>query len=166
MRSVDRFLDLCEWLFRNAANAALLIILIAFTINLASRSFLGQGVAWAFPLSMVLFVWMVFLGFYAVYRKHKDVVVSVVVDALPDKGQQAVRIIADILMIALLLLILFEGPALIRRQVGMVEMVGIQRYWLSVPFFVSCGLIALHLANDMVHALRGHARPSRSVIEM
>ncbi len=159
MPVLDRILAVIDRLFLVGANAALFAMLLVTALNVASRAFLGQGVVWAFPISIVCFVWMSFLGFFVVYRQNKDITVDFLFNATPPPVRRAGRMLVDIAVIALLLIILREAPELIQRQVGNIEMVGIQRYWLSVPFFVSCGLIALHFFSDFVHALRGHPEP-------
>ncbi|KFB09293.1 TRAP transporter small permease [Nitratireductor basaltis] len=160
MPLIDRALAVIDRLFLVGANAALLAMLITTTLNIASRAFLGQGVVWVFPINIVLFVWMTFLGFFVVYRRNKDITVDFLLSAMPALAQRIGRILVDLAVIALLLIILREAPALIQRQVGNIEMVGLQRYWLSIPFFVSCALIALQFFSDLIHALKGHDAPA------
>lgn len=159
MPAIDRFLDRCEILFRNAANLALLIILGVSALNMGSRALLGQGVVWAFPVILAFFIWMTFLGFYPIYRTNKDIAVYFFVMRMPEWIRRAVWMFVNLSALVLLFVILREAPDLLRRQVGNLEMIGIQRYWLSVPFFASCALIALHYANDLLHALRGGPEP-------
>ncbi|MCR4267219.1 TRAP transporter small permease [Nitratireductor sp. ZSWI3] len=157
MPILDRILAAIDRLFLVGANAALLAMLVVTALNIASRALFEQGLMWAFPISIVCFVWMTFLGFFVVYRQNKDITVDFLLNAMPAPARLAGRMLVDIAVIAFLLILLREAPELIQRQVGNIEMVGLQRYWLSIPFFVSCALIALHFLSDLVHALRGHA---------
>ena len=75
MPVLDRILAVIDRLFLVGANAALFAMLLVTALNVASRAFLGQGVVWAFPISIVCFVWMSFLGFFVVYRQNKDITV-------------------------------------------------------------------------------------------
>ncbi|ESR27022.1 TRAP transporter small permease [Lutibaculum baratangense] len=159
VRPIEAALDAVEWAFRSAANLLLLAMLVINFLNIASRFFTNQGLAWVFPLTTVMFVWMTFLGFYVVYRRGKDITVDFLLDRLGAKANMVARILVDLAMLLLLGVLLAEAPALLSRQVGNIEMVGIQRYWLSVPFFVSCFLIVIHVLVDMVHAFRRDPEP-------
>lgn len=161
MPVVDRMLGVVDRLFLAAANTALLAMLAITSLNVGSRALFGEGVVWAFPVSVVCFVWMSFLGFFVVYRRNKDITVDFLLNAMPAPVRRFGRMLVDVAVIALLLVILREAPALIQRQVGNIEMVGLQRYWLSIPFFASCALIVLHFCSDLVHALKGDAPAER-----
>lgn len=167
VRVLDPFLGWCERLFRLLANLLLLTMLAINLLNIAARFLTDQGVVWVFPLTTVMFVWMTFLGFFVVYRQGKDITVDILVDRLGPAARRVARVLVDIAVLALLVVLLAEAPALLERQVGNIEMVGLQRYWLSVPFFVSAALIALHFVVDLLHAFHGdpqaHHRPAGDI---
>jgi TRAP-type C4-dicarboxylate transport system permease small subunit len=166
LRTVDLFLGGCERLFRLLANLLLLTMLAINLLNIATRFLTDQGIVWVFPLTTVMFVWMTFLGFFVVYRQGKDITVDILIDRI-GPARRAARVLVDLAVLSLLGVLLAEAPALLERQVGNIEMVGLQRYWLSVPFFVSCALIALHFVVDLLHALHGdpqeHHQPAGDI---
>ena len=151
----NRILLWCERLFLTLANLLLGLMLVINFLNIASRFFFDQGLVWVFPLTAVMFVWMTFLGFFVVYRQGRDITVDVLIDRLGARGRRIARVAVDLAVLGLLGVVLAEAPALLARQVGNIEMVGLQRYWLSVPFFASCLLIAIHFVLDLIEALRG-----------
>ena len=159
VRSLESVLDGLETLFRYTANLLLLAMLVINFLNIASRFLTDQGIIWVFPLTIVMFVWMTFLGFFVVYRRGKDITVDFVMERLGGGAMRAGRVIVDLAILLLLGVLLAEAPALLARQVGNIEMVGLQRYWLSIPFFVSCALISVHVLLDIVHALHGDREP-------
>jgi len=164
VRVLDPILGWCERLFRLLANLLLLTMLAINLLNIATRFVTDQGVVWVFPLTTVMFVWMTFLSFFVVYRQGKDITVDILVDRIGPAARRVARILVDLAVLGLLLVLLAEAPALLERQVGNIEMVGLQRYWLSVPFFVSAALIALHFIVDLLHAFHDdpqeHRRPA------
>ena len=157
---VDRALGLCERLFLALANACLGIMLFANMANIASRALFDKGIVYVFPWSVVLFVWMTFLGFFVVYRRGKDITVDFLIDRLGSHARMASRFLVDALVIGLMLVMLYQAPHIIRSQVGTIEMVGLQRYNMSIPLFVTAALIAMDFLLDMVKALLG--RPERT----
>ena len=152
----DRALGICERLFLALANACLAVMLVANMANIASRALFDKGIVLVFPWSVVLFVWMTFLGFFIVYRRGKDITVDFLIDRLGDGARMASRLLVDALVIGLMLVMLYQAPHIIRSQVGTIEMVGLQRYSMSIPLFVTAALIAVDFLLDMTKALLGH----------
>ncbi len=152
-RSLGLFLAACERLFLGLANSLLLAILAINLVNILSRLVFDLGIIWVFPWTRVMFVWMVFLAFFVIYRRGKDITVDFAVNFMGARLQQAVRVFVDLVVIALLALILAQIPTLLPRQVGHLDLVGIQRYWLAIPFYVSCALILLEFLLDLLRAV-------------
>lgn len=157
---LDRALVLCERLFLALANLCLAIMLFANMANIAVRAVLDKGIVYVFPWSVVLFVWMTFLGFFVVYRRGKDITVDFLIDRLGERGRLVARLFVDLLVIVLMLVMLVQAPHIVRSQVGTIEMVGLERYSMSIPLFVTAALIALDFLLDAVKALIG--RPERA----
>ncbi|WP_265516798.1 TRAP transporter small permease [Nitratireductor luteus] len=164
-RALDAGLGVCERVFLIAANGLLLVMLAINLANILSRLFLDLGIIWVFPWTGVLFVWMVFLGFFVIYRRGQDISIDILVRKFGPKLQAAFRILVGLIVIGLLVLILYQAPILVPRQVGQIDLVGIQRYWLSVPFFVSCFLIVLQFLLDIIVSARVLALDGRPVEE-
>jgi TRAP-type C4-dicarboxylate transport system permease small subunit len=157
---LDRALDLCERLFLALANLCLAVMLFANMANIATRALFDKGIVYVFPWSVVLFVWMTFLGFFVVYRRGKDITVDFLIDRLGERGRLVSRLFVDVLVIGLMLVMLVQAPHIVRSQVGTIEMVGLERYSMSIPLFVTAALIALDFLLDMIKALMG--RPERT----
>lgn len=147
-RVLDRVLALAERVFFVGANLALIIILVINIANIGSRFFFERGIIWVFPWTTVLFVWMVFLGFFVIYRRNSDITVDIVYRAFPPRVQNAVSVLTNLVIVALMAVILWQAPNLLPRQVGNMDYVGLQRYWLAVPFYASCTLIVLEFLLD------------------
>ena len=159
IRLLDGVLAGVEHLFLVLANAILLGILAINLANVLSRLLFDVGIIWVFPWTRVLFVWMVFLAFFVIYRRGKDISVDFVVRRMPLAAQRAVRIAVDLMVIVLLATILLQVPTLLPRQVGRLDLVGLQRYWLAVPFYVSTALILLQFVLDLARTLTERAPP-------
>lgn len=161
--ALDRFLGLCERVFLPAANGLLMVMLAINLANILSRLFLNTGIIWVFPWTGVLFVWMIFLGFFVIYRRGQDITIDILVRQFGPGTQAVLRIMVDLIVIGLFALILYQAWTLVPRQVGRIDLVGIQRYWLSIPFFVSCVLIIAQFVLDILRALsvlRGDTQPA------
>lgn len=153
-RALDVLLTWAERAFLTIANGLMLTMLAINLANILSRLFFDIGIIWVFPWTEVLFIWCIFFSFYVIYRRGQDVAIDVLTRRLPDKLRAATEILVMALVIGLMALILWQATILLPRQVGRVDMVGIQRYWLSIPLFVSCSLILIDFLLRLVRAAR------------
>ena len=155
MNGIDRALGVCDQVFYVLANICLILMLALNTINIASRAIFDIGINFVFPWTLVLFTWMTFLGFYVIYRRQKDITIDFVVDKLGPNAKAFSRHLVNLVVICLMIVMLVHAPSILSRQVGDIEMVGIQRFWLSVPLFASCALILVRFLAEMTRAILG-----------
>jgi TRAP-type C4-dicarboxylate transport system permease small subunit len=156
VKFVDRLLTVCERVFHVFANSCLAIMLTVNIVNIASRAVFDKGIIWVFPWSVVLFVWMTFFGFFVLYRKRRDITIDVLIDRVGPVAQKASRLFVGFVIVVLMAVMLYHGPQIIASQVGTIEMVGLQRYVMSVPLFVSCLLIFLNYVIDIIETFLGN----------
>lgn len=138
-----------ERAFLFAANGLLLGMLAINIANILSRLFFDKGIIWVFPWTGVLFVWCIFLGFFVIYRRGQDIVIDVVTRRMASRLRAATELMVILAILGLMGVVIAQALVLVPRQVGVIDLVGIQRYWLSIPFFVSCALIVLHFIVRM-----------------
>ena len=120
---------------------------------------------WIWPWTMVFFVWMTFFGFFAVYRLKKDIAVDFVVMHIGRWAMTLTRYFVAVIIIVVMSTILWQMPTLIAAQAGPVEgalLPGdteMERYFLSLPLAISCGLILLESVLEILKAASGVAEP-------
>lgn len=159
MRGLEHALAWCERVFHIAANACLIAMLALNALNIAVRAVLDTSLIWVWPWTLVLFVWMTFLGFFVIYRRSKDITVDYFVKLAGNWAMLATRLMANVIIIGLMVLILWQAPLVIENQVGEIELTGIERWSLSLPLFASSILLVLHSLMDIVLALQGVPEP-------
>ncbi len=163
INAIDRLLGVCERLFLVLANTCLIVMLTINVANIAQRAVIDVSIRWVFPWSAVLFVWMTFTGFFVIYRRKKDITVDFVIDRLGAGAQKVARLMVDVIVILLMAIMLWHAPKILSMQVGEIEMVGLERYSMSVPLFVSCFLILLNFVVDIAKTFReGGTAPAAS----
>ncbi len=153
-RALDALLTWADRACLTIANGLMLTMLAINLANILSRLAFDKGIIWVFPWTEVLFIWCIFFSFYVIYRRGQDVAIDVLTRRLPDKLRAATEILVMALVIGLMALILWQATVLLPRQVGRIDMVGIQRYWLSIPLFVSCSLILTDFLLRLVRAAK------------
>ncbi len=154
-RALDKLLGRAEQLFLLGANVLLFTMLAINLANILSRLIWDKGIIWVFPWTGVLFVWAIFLAFFVIFRRGQDISIDIVTRRLPARLAACAAGLDAIVVIGLMLLILWQAPVLVPRQVGRIDLVGIQRYWLAAPLWVSCVLITLQYVLHLRLALIG-----------
>jgi TRAP-type C4-dicarboxylate transport system permease small subunit len=157
--AVDHWLASAARAMRVVATAILVLMLFLNLINMVLRLLHQSEINQIVPWTELLFVWMSFLGFAAVHHQKRDIVVDYIVRRLALAGQLAARILTDALVIVLFALALSQVPKIIDLQSGIINMVGLPRYFLSLPFFIAAALILIDALVDLAMALHGRERP-------
>lgn len=152
---IEQALGLAERLFHVLANSCLGIMLAINIANIAWRETTGISLKFVWPWTLLLFVWMTFFGFFVIYRRAKDITVDYFVDLVGPKALYATRLLSDAICSAIMLLMLIEAPRTLANQVGDMELIPLQRYWMSVPLFLASVLLLAHFVMDAVKAVGG-----------
>ncbi|UCE31570.1 MAG: TRAP transporter small permease subunit [Burkholderiales bacterium] len=152
-----------ERLFFVLANGCLLAMLALNVVNIAWRGTVDESLNFVWPWTGLLFVWMSFFGFFVVYRKGKDITVDFFVDLAGPWARRLTRVLSDLIILVLMLLLLIEAPRTLESQVGDMELIELQRYWMSVPLFASAALVGMHFLLDLIDAALGIAEPRKHI---
>lgn len=83
------------------ASIFLIITTGLVVINVFLRYFMDTGLYWSEEVATSCFVWSVFIGAAAAYKKGKHIGVDILVNKLPRRIRNLVVIIVDILLIVL-----------------------------------------------------------------
>lgn len=155
VRRADAGLHGLQRLFRAATVIILAVMLAINAVNIFWRGAFDKSLNVVWPLTLFLFVWMSFLGFYLVYRESRDIRMDFIINMFGRPGRIAGRVLVDVLAIGLSVLIVLQVQVVLESQIGEIQMLPIQRYWLSVPLFVSFFLILLHFIVDLAGLVLG-----------
>jgi TRAP-type C4-dicarboxylate transport system permease small subunit len=150
---LNRLFDHIERLFLVVAVLCLTTMLAGNTANIVIRNVTGSGLSFVFPWTSVLFVWMTFFVFFVIYRRKRDIAITFAIERLGPRGQFAAWVTCKAATIFVLAVLLIEAPGILALQVGDAsEFVEMERFWLSVPFFISCILISIDVIIELAHA--------------
>ena len=97
LREVDLYISV-------AALCILTLITFAGTIM---RYIFKAPFIWQEEVQMILVVWIVFWGASAAFRTHNHIVIEILVDALPQKLQDVIRAVVDVVTFCMLGLLIY-----------------------------------------------------------
>lgn len=155
MTGLNRFLDVMASVFRFVITAMLGVMLAINAVNIVWRGLTDHAFDWIFPWTMLLFVWMLFLGLYVYMRERRDVIVDVIAANLPSALRLVVALASDAIAIIVMALILKAAPGIIKLQLGQMEAIELPIYVRGLPLFVSAALLILHFGSHAIGLLTG-----------
>ena len=140
LERLERWIAFLAEMFQQVSTAILVVMLVLNAANITSRIVVGTDLGPLLPWTVTLFVWMVFIGFFPLCRHGNDVAVEFLVRRM-GWLKTASAVCTDVLTFLLAGFLLVQAPEVIGSQVGAIPLVGIERYWLTVPLLVSCLLL-------------------------
>ncbi|MEO1987258.1 MAG: TRAP transporter small permease subunit [Martelella sp.] len=143
---VSKFLDRISDLFVALICAGIAVMTVINGFNIIWRAVFDSEPGPILPWTVAIFIWTVFLGFFPMVHEGRDVSLEYLRERVSAPALLAMDVVTDLIMLIVALLIFSQVGKIISMQVGTVPLVGFERYWLSVPLFVSCGFIALEVA--------------------
>jgi len=150
MQSLKRFLDKMEKVCLVVSVLAVGVMITINIIQIFFRYVFNLAFVWVFPMTLLLFIWMTFLGAFVVYRRKKDIVVRFIVNLFPFGPQNILLLVTNILTILLLIWILSEAPTIFQRQSSIMQVIPLPRYTKAVPLFVGVAGILLEYLVETV----------------
>lgn len=117
--------------------------------------------SWTEELARLLVVWATFWGAAVVQREGGHMSVDLLYDALPPRGQQILRLLSDLVVLAILCILVAQGWRIAYLQIGQTTItlgISIAAFAYAVP--VGGSLMLLFLAWDLLaRTRRAFARP-------
>jgi TRAP-type C4-dicarboxylate transport system permease small subunit len=108
-------------------------------------------IAWADEIARALLLWTSLWGAAIVQREDRHIVIELLTDRLSRPVQSFLRTISDLLIIAFLLVLVFQGWPLFRDSfVRPAPATGLPSVIFDGALWVSCALMLLHTAINVI----------------
>jgi len=154
MKKLERILAAAEQMCLIFCVLSVGVMISINTGQIFFRYLFNMAAIWVFPVTMLLFIWMTFLGAFVIYRRKKDIVVSFIINLFPAAGRKAITLLTNLLTMALLVWILAEFPMIIKSQAAEMEVIPLPRYSQAVPLFIGLLGILLQYVTETVDLLK------------
>ena len=125
-----------KFIFENieeiVASLLFVVTLVLVIINVLTRYVFRTGIPWAEEMATSCFVWTAFIGSAACYKMRAHVGVDILVNKLPLKVQNVVKIIVDILMAFLCAYLFYLSCVYLKRSYRKpTAILGVSSAWVS-----------------------------------
>lgn len=137
------------------ASGFIILTTVLVIINVFMRYFLKAGIYWSEEVATASFVWAVFIGAVAGYKRGKHIGVDILVNLLPPKAQKIVVILVDIILVILngymtYLAVVFISLSYIKPT----PVLGVSSAYISSALLVSFALVTLYSLIFLVRDIR------------
>ncbi|WP_275157463.1 TRAP transporter small permease [Citrobacter koseri] len=105
---MDLFYRISMWV----AGLALLIMVAVIPVGIFARYVMNSALSWPEPVAILCMVTFTFVGAAVSYRAGSHIAVSMVTDRLSESAQRICFIVADLMLMAVSLFILWYGSLL------------------------------------------------------
>jgi TRAP-type C4-dicarboxylate transport system permease small subunit len=145
--------------FEEILSGTLMVLMFLATFaNVVARYFFNSPIQWAEEFSRYAFIWVVFLGAVVCTKQKRHISIDSLVKVLPSAVQPWVNFTADLLTLALMVIIVWYGWVLTRSATQITATLGVPQYviYVVVPasgvlgFLYSLGDLRRHLGEALM----------------
>ena len=120
-------------------------------MNVFLRYFMNTGIYWSEEVATMCFVWCIFVGSAAAYKNGAHPGVDILVKKLPKWPRAIVKILVDILLIAINGYILYLSIKFVSTSYQKpTAVLAISSAWVSSSLIVGFGLTTIYAIRDLV----------------
>ncbi|KEQ17294.1 TRAP transporter small permease [Endozoicomonas numazuensis] len=136
------------WLFKNLeeilASAAISVTVLVVIINVILRYGFGFVVPWSEELSVICFVWAVYLGISSCYKHKLHMGVDVIVAMLPEKVKPAFRLCVLTLLLGLNAIMTWLSFDYLMISTKSTPVMGLSYFYINSVLLLCFGMMFLH----------------------
>ncbi len=155
MNRLKKWKDLYDHLEEVIMIVLLAAMVVILFYQIIMRYLFNDSPAWTEEIARYMFIWETWVGISVGAKYGKHIEVTMLVDRLPERGRAALRIIADLIVIAICLVVVRQGTVLVDRLLS----VGSYSPALHIPMGyiyaavpVGCGLMILRNLGSIFRA--------------
>ena len=142
------FLNNFELIFASLCVTATTLLVL---MNVFLRYFMNTGIYWSEEVATMCFVWCIFVGSASAYKNGAHLGVDLLVKKLPKVPRAIVKILVDILLIAINGYILYLSVKFVSTSYQKpTAVLAISSAWVSSSLIVGFGLTTIYAIRDMV----------------
>ncbi|WP_434565983.1 TRAP transporter small permease [Vibrio chagasii] len=140
------------------ASIAISITVLVVIVNVVLRYGFGFVVPWSEELSVICFIWAVYLGISSCYKHKLHMGVDVVVAMLPEKAKIPFRLCVFVFLLALNILMAVLSYQYLMLSNKVTPVMGVSYFVINGVLLLCFSLMAIHtvrfIANDVASLKR------------
>ncbi|MGF1702902.1 TRAP transporter small permease [Photobacterium makurazakiensis] len=142
------------------ASIAISITVLVVIVNVVLRYGFGFVVPWSEELSVICFIWAVYLGISSCYKHKLHMGVDVVVAMLPQKAKRPFKLAVSVFLLGLNILMAVLSYQYMMLSNKVTPVMGMSYFSINGVLFLCFALMAIHtvkfIADDIAALKRSH----------
>ncbi|MGF1682411.1 TRAP transporter small permease [Photobacterium minamisatsumaniensis] len=142
------------------ASIAISITVLVVIVNVVLRYGFGFVVPWSEELSVICFIWAVYLGISSCYKHKLHMGVDVVVAMLPQKAKRPFKLVVSVFLLGLNILMAVLSYQYMMLSNKVTPVMGMSYFSINGVLFLCFALMAIHtvkfIADDIAALKRSH----------
>lgn len=131
--------------------AALLTVIVALSFVTAVARCINHPISWTIEVSQLLLAWLAFIGADMAFRSDKIMGVDIITRKFPPKVQIAIRLVMNILMLAMLVFFIKYGYILcVSNLKRSFQTVGVSYAWATASLPVASAFMGITAIENIV----------------
>lgn len=149
-----------RWVFKNLeeliSGAALTIVLLVVIMNVFARFVLGTSILWSDEIATMGFVWCIFLGASACYKRGMHIGIDIVTSALKGKLRWIVLALTNTLLVVTnACLTYWSWTFAINAWPKLTGILQISYTFVDISATIAFGMMTIHAVRQLILHLRG-----------
>jgi C4-dicarboxylate transporter, DctQ subunit len=138
------------------ATAIMIIMTILLFLQVVTRYIFGYAIVWTEEISIIFFVWVIYLGISSCTTEGGHIRIDVLPDALSPKKRRILLMITDLIVVAFCLYII---PPLISITLAQGSSTSVM---LKIPMQVAYGIVPFGMALTAIRGIQSFIRALRN----
>ncbi|MDJ0992632.1 MAG: TRAP transporter small permease [Dinoroseobacter sp.] len=126
------------------ASVAISFTVVLVIINVFLRYGFGFTLPWVQELSVICFIWAVYLGVSSCYKHNLHMGVDVILAILPNSALVPFKLLVSVFLLALNVLLSYLSVQYTMLSNKTTPVMGISYFWVNIVLVLCFGLMALH----------------------
>jgi TRAP-type C4-dicarboxylate transport system permease small subunit len=153
---VTRILDGIAWICMVIAGTLMVLLIAIFGWLVWGRYVMNNTPTWVEQASLVMVVWITFLGAAVGVRRRSHLSIDFVREAMPMRARVTLTFAANVMMVGFGLIMAWQGWLLTSSTMArVVPMLGISEGWRAFPIAICGVLMTLYSLEHLVALIRG-----------
>lgn len=141
------------------AAAFISVTTVLVVVNIILRYIFNSGLVWSEEVATGCFVWSVFIGAVAVFKRRGHVGVDLLVKRLPHGLQQAVKLLTDAILVVLNGYMAYLSVIYISKSyTKMTPVLGVSSVYISASVLIAFVLMTVYSVGFVWQDLRGQSK--------
>ena len=136
------------------ASAAISVTVVLVIINVFLRYGAGFTLPWGQELSVICFIWAVYLGISSCYKHNLHMGVDAILSVLPNSTHIPFNLVISVFLLGLNILLAFLSYQYTMLSNKTTPVMGMSYFAVNIVLVISFGLMALHTLRFILSDLK------------